>query len=86
MKKIIVSGAVQGVGFRYFVSRYCRRMNYCGWVRNLSDGSVEITVDLKGTDTGEFIEIVKRNSPGEVEEVSVTDIPDENCRSFEIRF
>ena len=36
-----VSGRVQGVGFRYFVTRCARAAGIGGFVRNLSDGRVE---------------------------------------------
>jgi acylphosphatase len=39
---IVVSGVVQGVGFRYFVARCAERLRLAGRVRNLPDGSVEI--------------------------------------------
>ena len=37
----LVSGRVQGVGFRYFVMRHAQAENICGYVRNLNDGRVE---------------------------------------------
>lgn len=40
----IVSGRVQGVGFRYFTYVIAIKYSLKGWVRNLSDGSVEIMV------------------------------------------
>ena len=42
---IIVSGVVQGVGFRYFTMRMARKMKLTGWVRNLPSGQVEINVE-----------------------------------------
>lgn len=38
---VIVSGRVQGVGFRYFVEREAIRLGIFGWVRNRRDGTVE---------------------------------------------
>jgi acylphosphatase len=42
--RYVVSGRVQGVGFRYFVVREARALGLSGWVRNLVDGAVEIVV------------------------------------------
>jgi acylphosphatase len=42
---IVVSGTVQGVGFRYFTMRMARKMQLTGWVRNLPSGEVEIEVE-----------------------------------------
>ncbi|MDX8391738.1 MAG: acylphosphatase [Mariprofundaceae bacterium] len=39
--RIIVSGRVQGVGFRYYTKAEADRLGISGWVRNLSDGNVE---------------------------------------------
>lgn len=38
------SGFVQGVGFRFITQRLSQEYNLKGWVRNLSDGRVEILV------------------------------------------
>jgi acylphosphatase len=39
---IIVSGLVQGVGYRYFASRKADELGVTGFVRNIPDGRVEI--------------------------------------------
>ncbi len=41
-RRFLVTGRVQGVGFRYFVRREARRLGLNGWVRNLPDGEVEV--------------------------------------------
>lgn len=41
-KRWVVSGRVQGVGFRWFVQRKGDALGIEGWVRNLPDGRVEV--------------------------------------------
>ena len=41
-RRFIVRGRVQGVGFRWFVEREAHVLGISGWVRNNSDGSVEV--------------------------------------------
>ena len=40
-RKYLVSGLVQGVGFRYFAQDVAERLRLTGYVRNLRDGRVE---------------------------------------------
>ena len=39
------SGHVQGVGFRYTVQRLALGFDVTGWVKNLSDGRVEMLIE-----------------------------------------
>jgi acylphosphatase len=41
-KTFRVRGRVQGVGFRWFVEKHAAIIGIVGWVRNRSDGSVEV--------------------------------------------
>jgi len=41
-KRWLVSGRVQGVGFRYFVQAKATELGVAGWTRNLDDGRVEV--------------------------------------------
>ena len=42
-RRYVVSGRVQGVGFRWFVEREAAQIGVTGWVRNCENGDVEIT-------------------------------------------
>jgi acylphosphatase len=44
VRRVLVEGAVQGVGYREFTRRAALRLNVSGWVRNRSDGAVEALV------------------------------------------
>lgn len=39
---LIISGDVQGVGFRAFVRRHASELGITGWVQNRPDGTVEV--------------------------------------------
>ncbi len=41
----VVEGHVQGVGFRAYVLERANRLSLTGWVRNLSEGGVEVTAE-----------------------------------------
>ncbi len=38
---VVITGRVQGVGFRAFVEREAEALRLAGWVRNRRDGTVE---------------------------------------------
>jgi acylphosphatase len=40
-KKFVISGRVQGVGYRYFAEHWAGQLGITGYVKNLWDGTVE---------------------------------------------
>jgi len=56
---VIVSGIVQGVGFRFFVFQYGVNLNLTGWVRNRYDGSVEVLAEGPREILQVFLEKIK---------------------------
>jgi len=58
----VVSGRVQGVGFRYFIQDTALREGVTGWVRNLPDGRVEARVEGEA-DAVNRVEVAIRSGP-----------------------
>ncbi len=56
--EIRVEGRVQGVGFRQFTVQQARRLGVDGWVRNESDGSVQIVAEGPREALEQFLERV----------------------------
>jgi len=60
--KIIISGAVQGVGFRPFIFRLAKEMNLPGWVVNSANG-VFIEIEGKTEILNKFIKKIENEKP-----------------------
>ena len=83
--RVVVHGFVQGVGYRWSLSREARRLGVQGWVRNRSDGTVEAV--LEGADEAvDALESWCRTGPGGagVSGVDVTSEPPEGLPGFTI--
>lgn len=55
-----ITGKVQGVGFRANTRREARKLSLTGWVRNLSDGSVEVVAEGEKKDIDGLISWAKQ--------------------------
>lgn len=53
-RKFLISGEVQGVGYRYFAQRSSAKHQVRGYVRNLDDGRVEIVAEGTAESIQEF--------------------------------
>jgi acylphosphatase len=66
LARVQVSGAVQGVGFRWYTREAAQRLGLAGWVRNRPDGSVEIAVEGDEALVEQFLRHVERGPSGAV--------------------
>jgi acylphosphatase len=87
--RFVVSGQVQGVGFRWFVARHARALGLGGYARNLPDGRVEVVTSGPGAEAIARLEELLRAGPAHarVEGLERQDDVDEtvSSRSFDIR-
>jgi acylphosphatase len=84
---VLVSGRVQGVGFRYHAEREARRLGVVGWVRNEPDGSVAVHAEGTPQAVHDLLAWLRQGPPSaDVERVDVTDTPATGAASFDVRF
>ena len=57
-REVYYSGRVQGVGFRYTVRRIATRFDVSGFVKNLTDGRVQLVVEGVAEELGRFLDAV----------------------------
>jgi acylphosphatase len=58
--RLIITGRVQGVGYRDWATAAARRLGLTGWVRNRRDGSVETLIVGDDWAVGEMIAACRR--------------------------
>lgn len=68
-RRYVVSGLVQGVGFRWTVQRVARSLGIAGTVRNLPDGTVEIEAHGGPDALTNLREALQSRMPGRVDAV-----------------
>ncbi|MBI2032392.1 MAG: acylphosphatase [Candidatus Levybacteria bacterium] len=84
---VIISGQVQGLGFRRFVRNKARELNVKGWVRNLPDRRVEAVLQGRTKDVEKMIEFCRKGSfLADVVDIQIKEIGDEEFEGFEITY
>jgi acylphosphatase len=82
----LISGRVQGVGFRYFAERAAREAGVAGWVRNIADGRVEVHAEGTRAQIERFEASLRRGpSRSEIRGVEWSEAALEGAQAFDIR-
>lgn len=83
--RLVISGRVQGVGFRYYFERTAQQHGVTGWVRNRRDGDVEALIQGADDAVAAVIEWARRGPRNaDVTHVAVS-VADGRYDAFEIR-
>lgn len=86
-RRFVVSGRVQGVGFRWFVLQQARQLGVGGFARNCADGTVEVVASGDEAALAR-LDRALRTGPGlaDVTGVSAESLPDaEPFSGFDVR-
>jgi acylphosphatase len=81
--RLRITGRVQGVGYRLWATRTAAGLGLRGWVRNRSDGSVEVLATGVPEDVAALVEACRQGPYGaRVTAVTVADAEDEGSLGF----
>lgn len=82
----LVSGRVQGVGYRYSTQKQARLLGLVGWVRNLFDGRVEAMIQGNRSQVNTMLRWMQAGPiSAQVDEVVTETHPLQPFEEFEIR-
>jgi len=82
----VVRGTVQGVGFRWFAKELADSLALSGWVRNRTDGSVELEAEGTETALDEFLRRLRDGNPSAaVNEIVAVPAAPRGEKGFQIR-
>lgn len=84
-KRVRYFGTVQGVGFRRRTERLAQDLPVYGWVRNLTDGSVEVHAEGDPSVVDELLGRITQGMAREIARQSAETVPPENFSEFSIR-
>ena len=74
IKRLVISGKVQGVGFRYWLQNAAIEKNIFGWVKNKTSGDVEALIVGNEEKVEDLIKLCEQGSPlSKVDQVMVNE-------------
>ena len=85
-KHIVISGKVQGVGFRYWLRNKANQKNIYGWVRNKVSGEVEALLIGNDAKISDLIDLCKKGpSSSKVTKIMIQNYQEDYLnKSFDI--
>jgi len=84
-KRAVVSGVVQGVGFRWSARAEAQRLGVVGFARNLADATVEVEAEGPPAAVAAFAAWLKKGPPGaRVNGVDLSDVPPRGSTGFDV--
>ena len=85
-RHVLVSGRVQGVGFRWHARETAERLGLAGWVKNLPDGRVELWLEGREQAVEAMLVWLGRGPPAaHVKNLEVVERASEGLTSFAVR-
>ena len=82
-RRFFIEGRVQGVFFREWTVSRAREIGVTGWVRNRSDGRVEVYAAGEPPQLDRFTEKLREGSPAsQVDNLEILDAPTESAEGF----
>lgn len=85
-RHVIVSGRVQGVGFRWYAREKGQELGLAGWVRNLPDGRVECWLEGEEGAVEAMVAWLEKGPPSaQVKSVEVIERTFEGLKAFDVR-
>jgi acylphosphatase len=84
-KRVLYSGQVQGVGFRYTTRHLAQGYPVGGHVRNLRDGRVEVVAEGEAEQVAAFLATLEEQMAGYVEGRTVHEEAPQGATEFVIR-
>ncbi len=90
MKKqvnIYYTGRVQGIGFRFTTQRLANSLGVSGWVKNLSDGRVEIVAQAEEEALKEFLAKILECFSSYIKDTEISCLPaSDEFKDFGVEF
>lgn len=85
--RLVFSGLVQGVGFRFTARSCAHGLGIKGYVRNMPDGAVELVCACSENECGKLIADIKSSLGRYIEDVRIEEVEcEENFEGFNIKF